>query len=393
MTGLELSQVRALAISSDSGLAVDPRLAAGDTLTRQLAYARYVARYDVVVRAPAQAAPVRWRPSEQLRIRSVPASRWGFIVRGYQAALATALRAGSQVVTCQDPFSTGLVGYLLKRRLGIGLNLQINGDVIDNPYFLGEHWLYPAFNRLARWLIPRADTLRVSTTAERRKLIEQWGLAPERIWNVPFLVDFRRFLAAQPGTTRQWLGVPSDAPLVLFLGRLAKAKDLGVLLRAVPGVLARHPQAVFVLAGAGPEEPKLRRLAQELGIEASLRFPGRVPNADVPSLYAAADLFVLSSHYEGTSMVTLEAAASALPIVSTDVTGALDAVIDGETGFLVPKRDSRALAEALARLLADPIRAREMGRRGREHVLARFDPERIARQMAELWYATARLAQ
>src|SRR5205814_7862195 len=166
-----------------------------------------------------------------------------------------------------------------------------------------------------------------------------------------------------------------------------------VMLRAVPRVLARHPRAVFVLAGAGPEEALLRSLAAELGIQASLRLPGRIPHARVPDLFAAADVFALSSHYEGTSMVTLEAAASGLPVVSTDVIGARDAVLDGESGLVVPRRDPAALAEALTRPLDDPPAARAMGARGREHVLAGFDAESIARQMAELWYATARLAR
>ena len=389
---LDLGQVRALAVSSDANLAADPRIAPGDTLRRQIAYARHVARYDVIVRTPPGSRRAAWRPAPTLHLCTVPATRWGFVASGYRAALATGLRHRAQVVTCQDPFSLGLVGLLLQRRLGMALNLQVNGDVLDNPYFLAEHPLYPAFNLLAHRLIRAADTIRVSTSSERRAFVERWGLDAERVWNVPFLVEFAPFLVADPTGVRDWLEAPADAPLVLFLGRLVKAKDLGVLLRAAPRVLARHPNTVFVLAGAGPEEPMLRRLAGRLGIARSLRLPGRVPHARVPALYAAADVFALSSHYEGTSMVTLEAAASALPVVATDVAGARDAVLPGESGLIVPRRDSRALAAALVEVLDDRARARAMGRRGREHVLARFDPERIARKMAELWLATIRLA-
>lgn len=393
MTALELAQVRALAVSSDGSLAADPRDAAGDTLSRQRAYAQLVARYDIVVRAPGESRPVAWAPSPTLRIRAVPASRWGFVISGYRAALATCLLAGTQIVTCQDPISMGLIGYLLKRRLGVALNLQINGDIVDNPYWLAENRLYPAFNVLARWLIRRADTIRVSTSGERGKYVDGWGISQQRVWNVPFMVDFGPFLNADASGVRERLHVPHGAPLVLFLGRLVKAKDLGVLLKAVPRILAGQPRVKVVIAGAGPEETSLRRLAHDLGIEASVRFPGRIAHQDVPGLFAAADVFVLCSHYEGTSMVTLEAAASGLPIVSTDVTGAVDAILPGQSGLLVPKRHPKALADAIACLLDDPQRAQEMGARGRAHVIDRFEPQRIARRMAELWLATIRLSR
>jgi glycosyltransferase involved in cell wall biosynthesis len=347
----------------------------------------------VVVRTPPGAPPRRAQAGPNLWITTAPSTRPGFLLQGYRVALAVALRARPQVVTCQDPFSIGLVGYALARRLGLGLNLQVNGDVIDNPYFLGESRLYPAFNRLARWLLPRADTIRVSTSGERRRFLDEWGLPPERVWNIPFLVDFDRFLDAGQDGWRAELGVPPGAPMVLFLGRLVKAKDLGVLLRAIPRVLRDHPTAVFVLAGAGPEEAMLRHLAATLGIQGHLRFPGRIPYARVPSLYAAADAFVLCSHYEGTSMVTLEAAASGLPVVATDVAGVRDAVVDGVTGLVVPRRDSIALAGALSWILSDRGRAREMGARGRAYVLERFPAGRIARKMAEMWLATAALAR
>src|SRR5581483_1958385 len=111
---------------------------------------------------------------------------------------AACLRHRTQIVTCQDPFSLVLVGLALQRRLGGALNLQVDGDVIDNAYFLAEQPLYPAFNLLAHHLIRAADTIRVSTSSERHAFVERWGLEEERVWNVPFLVDFAPFLAADP---------------------------------------------------------------------------------------------------------------------------------------------------------------------------------------------------
>src|SRR5688572_32986020 len=109
-----LSQVRAMAIGSDSSLAAHSGQAAGDTLRRQMLYGGHVQRYDMIVRTERGARPVRWQPSDTLHIRSVPAGRWEFAATGFREALAVALRHGTQVVSCQDPVSMGLVGYLLK---------------------------------------------------------------------------------------------------------------------------------------------------------------------------------------------------------------------------------------------------------------------------------------
>jgi glycosyltransferase involved in cell wall biosynthesis len=393
MSGITLSDLRAMALSSDLSLASSPGDAVGDTLKRQCLYAQHVRRYDVVVRSDQGKAPMHYAGSPSLNVHTVPSSRAGFVAAGYARALRIARAVGTQAVSCQDPITMGLIGYLLKRRLGLGLNLQINGDIVDNPYWLAENRLYPTFNRLARWLIPRADTVRVSTSREREKYVQTWGIPEERVWNVPFLVDFAPYLGPRNLVARRDLEIDDDVPMALFLGRLVRAKNLDVLFEAIPAVLRIHPRTVFVLAGAGPESDTLRKLAAGKRVEANIRIPGRIAHSDVPALYAAADLFVLCSQYEGTSMVTLEAAAAGLPIVTTDVTGAFDSVVPDESGVIVPKRNPPALASAISGLLDDSERARRMGARGREHVLATFDPDRIARKMAEMWLATARLAR
>jgi glycosyltransferase involved in cell wall biosynthesis len=162
-----------------------------------------------------------------------------------------------------------------------------------------------------------------------------------------------------------------NRPTVLAAARLHEQKGLRYLLDAVPHV----PGARFVLAGEGPERESLEAQSEGQGISSRVSFLGA--RSDVPALLEGCDIFVLPSLYEGLPLSVLEAMAAGKPVVATRIGGTDEAVVDGETGFLVPPRDSRALAAALTTLLADPARARAMGEAGRARVRRRFSSERM----------------
>ena len=312
--------------------------------------------------------------------------------------IPAAVRVGSElcrnhvidVISTQDPFAAGLVGYMLKRRFGIPLSLQFAGDMVDNPYWLRERRIYPLMNVVAHWLIRRADTFRVVSTKEKQKLMSM-GVSGERIWNLGWITDFGRFIQADGAAIRARFLCGGVSKLVLFAGRLVPQKDLPNLLQAAALVLRRHPDVLFLLVGSGQEELKARRLAEELGIAEGVKFVGAVPYEQMPAYFAACDVFVLPSVYEGNARVLAEAAAAGKPVVATDVSGTRDTVIDGETGYIVPVGRPEALAQGMIRLLDDPARAAEMGHRAREHILALYDEQRLLAGFAELWETTAGL--
>jgi phosphatidylinositol alpha-1,6-mannosyltransferase len=245
-------------------------------------------------------------------------------------------------------------------------------------------------NLVAHWLIRQADTFRVVSVKEKQKLVGM-GVPEERIWDLGWITDFSRFLDADGSAIRDCYLDGGVSKLVLFVGRLVPAKDLPNLIRAIPLVLRQHPGTLFLLVGSGSGEVALRPLAEGLGVADAIRFVGVVPYAQIPAYFAACDLFVLSSVREGNARVLAEAAAAARPVVATDVSGTQDTVIDGETGYIVPVGRPEALARGMMRLLDDPARAAEMGRRAREHVLALYDEQRLLAGFAELWEATAKL--
>jgi phosphatidylinositol alpha-1,6-mannosyltransferase len=169
---------------------------------------------------------------------------------------------------------------------------------------------------------------------------------------------------------RDRLGL-AGRPVVVCVSRLVTRKGQDTLIRAWPAVRAAGGDPVLLLVGSGPADRKLHRLARQLGVSGSVRFTGQVPAADLPSYYGAGDVFAMPCRtrrggldVEGLGIVYLEASATGLPVIAGDSGGAPDAVIHGETGYVVPGGSVGAVASRLTQLLADPAAARAMGEKG-----------------------------
>ena len=172
-------------------------------------------------------------------------------------------------------------------------------------------------------------------------------------------------------------------PVVGAAGPLEAVKGFPFFLGAAARVLAQGREVEFVVAGAGPEESNLRRLARELGINDHVTFVPNLPDFD--NALAAMDIFVLPSLQQGIGTIMLEAMALGRPVIATKVGGVDCAVHDNETGLLVPPSNSQALAERIAELLDNPARARAIGHAARENVEREFSVERMVEQTAALY--------
>lgn len=171
------------------------------------------------------------------------------------------------------------------------------------------------------------------------------------------------------------LGVEGD-PIVLFVGRLHRQKGVDVLLEAWAGFVKQRPRARLLILGDGPEASDLRREADTLGIAPSVEFRGS--RKDVGLHYAAAQIFVLPSRYEGFPNVMLEAMVAGCPVIASCVSGTEDAIENGRNGLLVPPGESEPLLEALLQLSHDGDLADRLGREARKTVAARYDINRVA---------------
>jgi glycosyltransferase involved in cell wall biosynthesis len=175
-----------------------------------------------------------------------------------------------------------------------------------------------------------------------------------------------------------------------YAGRLVPQKGLGDLLAAVAGL----PGVRLLIVGSGEQEPELHRRAEEADLRGRVEFAGRVPSADLPTFYRRMDVLVLPSRTtpnwkEQFGRVLIEAMACAVPVVGSD-SGEIPHVI-GEAGLVYPQRDVVALREQLERL-RDPALRAELGRRGRERVLAHYTQERVAQAYLQVYRSIASAA-
>ncbi len=212
--------------------------------------------------------------------------------------------------------------------------------------------------------------------------IARAGLSPKKVVVFPNGVDVARFSAAHPADLSAF-GIPSGSRVLLAVGRLDRQKGLHDLLAAMALVIRDHPEAHLLLVGEGPERPILERLMREMKLTDRVHLAGW--RSDVPELLAGGYAFVLSSLWEGMPNVILEAMAAGLPVVATEVEGTSELVIEGETGFIVPRQSPQALAAALKAVLADPPRAAALGQAGRRRAASEFPWEKMVARYDELY--------
>lgn len=256
--------------------------------------------------------------------------------------------------------------YAMVAALGLGLRRVVNtrhgmGDV--NPSSRRE-WLFRQSMRMTDVAVAVSEAagnrLAETGVVSRRKM----RVVPNGIHAGPFRArddDARRALV-------QSLGLAPDTRVIGFVGRLNWAKDLETMVAAFARVRARHDDVALVLAGEGGERGVVEAAIAREGVGDRVFLLG--DRGDIPNLLPAFTLFAMSSISEGYSIALLEACASALPIVATDVGGNAEIVSHGDNGLVVPPRDPAALADAFEALLSDAARAEAMGRAGRDWLLS-----------------------
>lgn len=187
-----------------------------------------------------------------------------------------------------------------------------------------------------------------------------------------------------PAAVRQRLATVPERPILLFTGRLAKEKNLGLLLDAHARVLQSRFDAALVLVGDGDQRSALLRKAQELGTSPHVHFVGEVPNTEVWSYYNAADLFVMSSTSEMQPLAPLEAITAGLPVIAARYPGIEDYIDNGRNGYIVDP-DANALATAIVDVLRCPEARRSLAA-GAIRTAQHFAPERSVERMLGLYY-------
>jgi glycosyltransferase involved in cell wall biosynthesis len=272
---------------------------------------------------------------------------------------------------------------ILAKPLGalMGVPLILNHDHTNDPHRIDNKLLLAldkSTNRFARHIIAVAASC-------REFLIQHESIPAEKITLVPNAIDLRRFT---PGTisrteSRLKLALPPDVLVIAGVGRLNPQKNFSLFLDIAAALSPRFPTLRFLLAGEGPEEEMLREKAARLGLADRIVFAGYV--ADTREVYAAADILLMPSRFEGLPMTLLEAMAMNLPVVASKLDGIAEVITDGEDGLLAAPGDAPAFTEHLTRLLENPALASQLGSTARAKIEIRFSVERMTTAVESIY--------
>lgn len=242
-----------------------------------------------------------------------------------------------------------------------------------------EDWVEPIAWGYSVWLLNQCDCVVFPTRTHQRQFVAHGLTAPTAV--ISNGMDVVRYAPSdgQDEALEARYRLP-PRPRILFVGRLARDKEIDVLIRAMAHLVTEEA-AHLLLVGRGDDQKRLEALVDDLGLRPWVHFLGFVPEEDLPALYRSIDLFAIASTCEVQSLPTLQALATGKPVVAAHALALPELVRDGLNGFLVPPGDAEAMAQAMARILRDPELAERMGRAGltiaqnhaQEHTFDRYE--------------------
>lgn len=307
-------------------------------------------------------------------------------VRGL--ASLSALRAGQEirrivrreridVVHAHDPYANVLAvpWARLARRVGV---------IASQRWWRNVH---PTRVRVANRLsYSMAHRVLVNSAAIGELLVQRERVPRDKVVVVPNFVARDAFTPLPPARREQWrqrFGVADNAIAVGVVANLHPVKNHGMLLRALARVARERPRLTAVFVGDGSERASLEAQVRALGLGDQVRFAGRV--AHEPGLPSVFDIVALPSREEGFPNAVVEAMAAGRPVVATAAGGTVDAVVPGQTGFLVPVDDDAAMADALERLASDVALRERLGAAGQRRAEERFTAEVVLGELGTLY--------
>jgi glycogen synthase len=256
----------------------------------------------------------------------------------------------------------------------------------------GRHsgWVSGSLSRqvhaVESWLVRESDSLITCSASMRDEITELFGPGLAEVTVIRNGIDAARW----PFAERRHHGVAGGPPELLFVGRLEYEKGVHDAIAALPRIRRAHPGTTLTIAGDGTQQDWLVEQARKHRVLKATRFVGRLDHAELLAALHRADAAVLPSHYEPFGLVALEAAAAGTPLVTSNIGGLGEAVINGETGMSCPPRDVARLAEAVGAVLDDPGAAQRRARAARERLTSDFDWHTVADETAQVYLASKR---
>ncbi len=268
------------------------------------------------------------------------------------------------VIHTHHPFLLGEVGAHFARSLGIPLVYTFHTQLEKYSHYvpLPQDLVRKAARDYVAAYARKCDCI-ICPSPSIRGLLDEYGVTC-RVEVLQNAIDLSAYRKADGTAVRRELGLGPDRVLGIYTGRMGAEKNLEFMLEAFLQVHREHPEAALLLVGDGPILEELRQKVQDLGLSGHVLFAGRVPYSRIPSYYAAADLFMMTSTTEVKPLAVLEAMATGLPVVAVDACGTGDTVTSGQDGLLC-ECDREAYAAILRQAVTGAELRRRMGQAAR----------------------------
>ncbi|MFA5318149.1 MAG: glycosyltransferase family 4 protein [Patescibacteria group bacterium] len=267
------------------------------------------------------------------------------------------------LIFTQDPFETGLCGWLIAKFNRIKLQLQIHGDIFS-PYFKRESFANKLRIILAKFLIAKPDSFRVVSQRIKQSLIKL-KIPVEKIFVSPIFTDIHRFTSAEIKHNLR-SKYPQFNFIILMASRLSPEKNIALAVKAMPAVLKNNPKIGLIIAGSGPEKKNILKLIKKLKLQKNIYLEAWTD--DLASYYKSADLFLLISNYEGWGLTVVEAAAAGCPVIMTDVGCANEFIINNKSGIIIPVGDRDCLENSIMGLIENENLRKKLGENAKEAI-------------------------
>ncbi len=237
------------------------------------------------------------------------------------------------------------------------------------------------------------DDCIVATSPQEKEHMRSLVSSKGNIEIIPCGTDIERFGSTDRATAREKLGIAADAKVIFYVGRFDERKGIETLVRAVDRANLRNDENLVLIIGGGSrpgasdglERERIEGIVSELGLSDRTRFPGRIGEDALVLYYSAADVCVVPSHYEPFGLVAIEAMASGIPVIASDVGGLQFTVINEKTGLLAPAKDVDAFAVAIDRIVSNPEWQDSLGKAARKRVEEKFSWDGVATQLDDLY--------
>ena len=271
---------------------------------------------------------------------------------------------------------------------------RIVGRLTGVPTIIGSELTIGQAGRIGRLATkltnPLTDAVEVNSETGGKSVVANLGVPEEKIEVILPGLDLDAFgQTDQRAQTRNEIGVDDNEHLVLYVGRLRAVKGVEFGIRAVAKAIEQNPKMKLALAGEGDQRKQLEALSAELGIENNVKFLG--VRKDLPNVLSACDSVIMPSLTEGFPRVAIEAMASSKPVIATSVGGVPEAIIDGQSGILVPSKDVEAMTDALISVSTNFELAKRLGVAARQRTEHRFAASNYVARLDEMYRRLAGL--